>query len=362
MLPTHAPNSPQRRRARRGDVFPIAPGVPVASRDVLRAVMRPLRAVERRNVVVLGRDGTLHANRAALLSAFEAVTVPDGARLGDGGFDLTGLLRALVPDALGRGVTPSCHSEKSGPYRRVYSKPGYAYVAARVYLPSDMTGEMHENKDAGHGDTAFIYLGGWGSRGGAVDAGFQHGHYAKKPQDDWAPFFLVQQVGARSAITVSKEKQASGAPWRLRGGQEVSVKFWVTRVQDGTHLNLFMQGVLSEDGTEACLTLSAPVDERFGWDATGGRNVMKRMTTIGQTYEQENLTSGSFMHGVRWSDAVIGATEADAHPWTANDTGGYCSFPDPKTPEGKRADDPSRGKWEVKFVSAAEETDSITLS
>lgn len=323
--------------------------------------MRTLSGPERRNVVVLGRDGQVYANRPELRRQFSARFVPDGVEAATGGgFDLTTLLRHLVPDAFNGGAE-RCHSEKSGPYRRVYSKPGYAFMSARIYLPSADQGEMLEVKEAGHGDTAFIYVGGWGGRGGAVDAGFQHGRHGGKGPDDWAPFFLVEQKAGRSVITVSSEKQDGGAPWRLAGGQEVLLKFWVTGSGNDTRLQLYVEGTTSRSGQHDSLTLSAPVDAAFGWDATGGRNVLKRMTTIGQTFGNENLATGSFMTGVRWSEATIGRTEADAHPWKADDTGGYCSFPDPKSPEGKRSDDPARSKWEVRWVSAAEETDGVTL-
>lgn len=330
---------------------------------MLTRVMAGLGPRERRNVVALGEDGRLYSNRAELASAFEVTFVPAGRHLAaSGGFDLTTLARHLVPDAFGKIPAQRCESEKSGPYRRVFSKQGYAFMSARVYLPSEDAGEMKENKDAGHGDTAFVYVGGWGGRGGGVDAGFQHGRASKDRVDDWAPFFLVQQAAGRSVITVSSERQAGGAAWRLAAGQEAFLKFWVTRDEHGTRLQLYVEGVTSQDGTPGSLTLSAPIEDTFGWDPAGGRNIIKRMTTIGQKYGEENLSSGSFLTGVRWSDARIGRTEAEAKPWAAADTGGYCSFPDPKSPEGQRSDGSGKPKWSVAFVSAAEETDSVSLT
>ncbi|WP_027481110.1 hypothetical protein [Deinococcus pimensis] len=330
--------------------------------DPLEAVLRTLGPRERRHVVALDEAGRLHATSPELARAFTATFVPDGARLAGGGFDLTTLARYLVPDAFGKLPAGRCESEKSGPYRRVYSNPGFAFMSARVYLPGEDAGELRENKAAGHGDTAFVYVGGWGGRGGAVDAGFQHGRASKDRVDDWAPFFLVQQAGGKSVITVSSEKQAGGAAWRLAAGTEAFLKFWVTREDGVTRLNLYVEGTTSQDGVPGSLTLSAPVDDTFGWDPSGGRNILKRMTTIGQTFGKENLTSGSFLTGVRWSEGRIGRTEADAHPWAAADTGGYCSFPDPKSPEGQRADGSGKPKWTVSFVSAAEETDGVTLT
>lgn len=308
---------------------------------MLTRVVAGLGPRERRNVVALGEDGRLYSNRAELASAFEVTFVPAGRHLAaSGGFDLTTLARHLVPDAFGKIPAQRCESEKSGPYRRVFSKQGYAFMSARVYLPSEDAGEMKENKDAG----------------------FQHGRASKDRVDDWAPFFLVQQAAGRSVITVSSERQAGGAAWRLAAGQEAFLKFWVTRDEHGTRLQLYVEGVTSQDGTPGSLTLSAPIEDTFGWDPSGGRNIIKRMTTIGQTFGNENLSSGSFLTKVRWSDARIGRTEAEAKPWAAADTGGYCSFPDPKSPEGQRSDESGKPKWSVAFVSAAEETDSVSLT
>lgn len=284
---------------------------------------------------------------------------------------LSGLLGGLLglfggggeePHKGGRGIKVECRPEKSGPYRRVYSKPGYSAQGARVYLPTDQRGEMQEEKAAGHGDTAFIYMGGWGGRGGAVDAGFQHGRYGGGQQDDWAPFFLVQQKGAASAVTVATDKQAGGQPWRLLAGQQAELSFWVSAGEESdlTYLNMEAAGTLSIDGVPSRLTLRAPVDASFGWDPAGGDNILKRMTTIGQNYNQENLASGSFMRGVVWQDSTIGTSPAGLRPWTADDTGGYCSYPDPKQPEGQRADGQG-SKWSVQYVDPANETDSVML-
>ncbi|ADV66320.1 hypothetical protein [Deinococcus maricopensis] len=340
---------------------PRTPARRAARRDPLGPLLRTLPDAHREHVLLLRPDGTLTGTSRALQDAFTVVHVPALRAAADGPAGVfAGLLSIFTPRAGGRGVHVECQDEKSGPYRRVYSKPGYAYQASRVYLPTDTTGEMKEEKNAGHGDTAFVYMGGWGGRGGAVDAGFQHGRYGGGAQDDWAPFFLVQQVGAASAVTVARDKQASGAPWRLLAGQSASLKFWVSRVDGQPHVNMTAMGTTSVDHTQSTLTLSAPVDASFDWNPEGGANILKRMTTIGQTYGQQNLQSGSFMRGVRWSDSLIGQTEAAAHLWGADDTGGYCSFPDPKAPEGQRADG-SGPKWTVQFVSAAEETDSVVL-
>lgn len=255
-------------------------------------------------------------------------------------------------------VQVQCCDEQSGPYRRVYSKPGYSYQRSRVYLPSDQKGELHEDKAAG--DTAFIYLGGWGAAGGAVDAGLQHGHYLGGTNDDWAPFFLVQQAGGPSAVTVSTERQSSGAPWRLAAGQVAQLEFWVAQEDDLTVLSLCIAGRTNQDGTQTTLTLRAPVDPMYAWGAAGGGNILKRMTTIGQKTGQQNLSSGSYLRGVDWQESWIGQDAASAEVWRAEQTGGYCTFPAPDSPEGQRADGQG-SKWQIDFVNAGQEKDTVEL-
>lgn len=337
--------------------------------DLLLRLTRDLTPVQARHVAVLTEQGVT-ANSAALAGAleFHHFHPLTGKVMAGTGGGLEGLISGLwhgpsgaAPSSTGEhGVQVQCRDEKSGPYRRVYSKPGYAYQTAQVYLPSDNQGDLHEAKDAGCGDTCFVYAGGWGARGGAVDAGFQHGRYMNRPQDDWAPFFLVQQPGGPSAVTISDQRQRGGDPWRLRAGQNAILTFWVTQEADLTVLSLFIQGETNLDRQHSTLTLRAPVDARFGWDARGGANILKRMTTIGQTYGKQNLSTGSFIQGANWQGSRLGLTEQDAQDWRAEHTGGYCTFPDPKTPEGQRSDGQGP-KWRVDFRDAGNETDSVRL-
>ncbi|MFC3862636.1 hypothetical protein ACFOPQ_17870 [Deinococcus antarcticus] len=347
--------------------FQSCPTIPQAfgpDPDLLLRLTRDLTPEQARHVAILTGNG-ITANSARLAGALEVHRfhpITGRVLMGTGG-GLDGLVSGVisaVSQATGQGVQVTCKDERSGPYRRVYSKPGYAYQHSRIYLPSDNHGDLHEEKSAGCGDTCFIYTGGWGAKGGAVDAGFQHGRYMNQGQDDWAPFFLVQQPGGPSAITVSDQRQAGGDPWRLAAGQDAELAFWVTQDADLTVLSLFIRGVTNLDRTESTLTLRAPIDARFGWDAGGGLNILKRMTTIGQTYGKQNLSTGSFMQGVNWQQSRIGTSEADAQDWRAEHTGGYCTFPDPNTPEGQRQDGQGP-KWRVDFRDAGNEVDSVRL-
>lgn len=345
-------------------LLPLPPQAFGPEPELLLRLIRDLTPEQARHVAILTASG-ITANSAALAGAlcFHRFHPLTGQVIAGEGGGLEGLVESMFHhDApTGQGVQVSCKDERSGPYRRVYSKPGYAYQSSTVYLPSDNQGDLHEEKQAGHGDTCFVYAGGWGGKGGAVDAGFQHGHYMNRDSDDWAPFFLVQQAGGPSAVTVSDQRQAGGDPWRLRAGQNAQLTFWVTQDADLTVLSMTISGESNIDHVQGSLTLRAPIDSSFGWDAGGGANILKRMTTIGQTTGQQNLQTGSFLHGVNWQGSKIGTSEQDAQDWRAEQTGGYCSFPDPNTPEGQRADGQGP-KWKVEFRDAGNETDSVDLS
>ena len=354
--------------------------------ELLRALLADLSPEQARHVAVLTGRGVT-ANSAALAGALDITHFVAHPVTGEwrprpsGGVQATGgrsgglgeLLSRLFgarPQPSGRdpvgdkapppGVKVECRDELTGPYRRVWSKPGYAYQRSGVYLPSDQLGELFENKQGPAGDTCFVYVGGWGARGGAVDAGFQHGRYLKREQDDWAPFFLIEQPGGASAVTVSDDRQRSGDPWRLLAGQTADLTFWVSQLGDQTILSMTMSGVTNIDREASTLTLRAPVDARYGWSPLGGGNVLKRMTTIGQRRGQQDLQTGSYLRGVRWQGSVIGRSAADAQNWLGAHTGGYCTFPDPKTPAGLRGDG-AGAKWQIGYLNPGEETDSITL-
>ncbi len=346
------------------------PEVPAAfgpNPELLFRLTHDLTPEQAQHVAILTPEG-ITANSAQLHGAlrFHRFDPSTGeALLATGSGGLISLVKNIVQSLQAKnkaqqGITVICKDENSGPYRRVYSKAGFAYQYSKIFLPSDVSGTMKILNDSGHGDTAFVYMGGWGGKGGAVDAGFQHGRYMNGVQDDWSPFFLVQQMGGPSAITLTDQKQADGAPWRLLAGQEVELSFWVTKEADLTILSMTMKGITNLDRQPATLTLRAPIDYRFGWDALGGANILKRMTTIGQTRGNQNLATGSYMAGVNWNSSTIGLTATNAQPWQSKHTGGYCTFPDPKTLQGQQTGN-TASKWQIVYKDAASETANIYL-
>lgn len=215
----------------------------------------------------------------------------------------------------------------SGAYRRVYSLPKFSYMSAEVYLPSSKAA------DVGYGDkdneTAFIYAGGWGSSGQAVDAGFQH----SPTFDNWSLFMKLPGKG---------EVEYQGP--RMKSDQMVKLTF---RVSAPNVLEVTARGVTMNNREETLKMQIGPADGVDGWNPDGVDQVLKRMTSIAQNHE--NFKTGSFIKRVEWKNAVIGTSAQDAHPWLSAGTGGFMSYPED-------------ARVSVVFVDQANETDSINLS
>jgi hypothetical protein len=221
----------------------------------------------------------------------------------------------------------------TGPYHRVYSDSAYSYMSANVYLPG--SSQIHLVGS----DTPYVYTGGWGLNGaGAVDAGFQY----SPTYNNWALF----------AGGAGYSQQGAG-PDRFSASQTVSLSFAVvaaganitdlivtaTGLDGGNFSNGYVGNgqIIMESVTLAVNTANT------GWVA-GGSNTLKRMTSIAQS--PQNLTDGSYINGVVWSNVMLGQTSANAVAWSG---GGSQSYP--STP----------GVVSVNYIDAANETDSINL-
>jgi hypothetical protein len=217
--------------------------------------------------------------------------------------------------------TPSTYAG-TGPYRRVYGKTEYSFMSANVYLPSksgiSLTGS----------DTPYIYTGGWGTGGAAaVDAGFQY----SPTYNDWSLF-----------LNVSGGQSLSSDPLpRFKAGQTVLLQFGATPTTgNSATLQINATGInIDNTSVEQTLTSTGVAD----WGA--GSDTLKRMTSIAQNVQ--NLTDGSFIDGVDWSDSTIGLSASTEVPWLAAETGGYQSY--------------TTSVVSVNYVDAGNETDSISL-
>ncbi len=226
----------------------------------------------------------------------------------------------------------------TGPYQRVYSSTGYSYMAANVYLPGSSQIRMVGN------DTAFVYAGGWGNSNGAgaVDAGFQY----SKTFNNWALFASGagnSQTGPTNGDRFSASETVSLSFAVVASGTLGFVNLVVTATGlDGGNFSNGYTGngqIINESVTLLVNTANQ------GWSVGSlNQNTLKRMTSIGQS--PQNLTDGSYINGVVWSNVILGQTTHDAVAWTG---GGSQSYPG--TP----------GVVTVNYVDAANETDSISL-
>lgn len=304
-------------------------------RIIMQGIIQNLTEDEQENVIYINEIGDVYANKPELKE--EVIEVE---KLHDNVFqDKNGEIYVVPKQDPRPTVTsttydntelsimasyPSC-TGGSGPYRRVYSNPSYSWATAYVHLPGGS--EINDNNKNASGDTGFVYMGGWGNLGGGVDAGLQH----SSTFDNWAPIF---QVDGRPLPQTP----------RFKSNQDIFIKFWVS---NDNQVSMYISG---NDTNNQKITRTYIIDVR-GFSKAGG-NILKRMSTIGQKENNENLSSGSYIHNVHWYNSYIGTSSISNHAWTAADQAsdsqnGYCSY----TPS----------KVSVQYVNAGEETVNIDL-
>lgn len=328
----------------------IDPSITGKEKSIVQNVMAQLDPSDRENVTIIDGDGNIYANKPSLKNQVHKLIKVSGNEYTD---DLGEKFTLPTPEPKPQGcpantdVTsvsnntlntdssdstmqispltasqPSCTDYNNGPYRRVYSYTGYSWMNAYVHLPGGS--DIYENNSA-HGDTGFVYTGGWGNTNLAVDAGFQH----SPTYDNWAPVFTIN--GGSYGFTP-----------RLAANQDVFVKFYVPA--DG-EVALYVAGN-DTNGNKVANTYVRT--DATGWTKSGLGNLIKRMTSIGQTQGSESFTDGSYIKNVHWYSSNIGTSSTNYHSWSASDTWGYCSMPS--------------SKISVNYVNAGEETDNIVLN
>lgn len=324
----------------------ISKNIQGVERQVIAQAMEGLEIEDQENVIYVAGDGTVYANKPELKNEVEKFK-----KISENVFEDSQGNRYALPAQTERPTTSpftvatSTYTQEdetdigvklaapyptlsggTGPYRRVFSKPSYSWSSAYVYLPGG-TNIKDSNGPGQNGDAGFVYLGGWGRSGSAVDAGFIHG----STYSDWAP--MIQING-----------NALGQTVRLAEAQNVYLKFLVPA---NDKIAMAFSGIQKSTGTQISRTYIYDVS---GFSVSGG-NIMKRMTTIGQSVE--NFKTGSYIKNVHWYNTNIGLSDSSYHPWTSVDQAtdsysGYHSYPDST-------------KVTVNFVNAGEETDSIVL-
>jgi len=250
---------------------------------------------------------------------------------------------------------PKFSENNTGPFRRALSKTGFAYEAADILLPGrnnittlDPSGQLKSS-----GDTVYVYMGGRGSNGGEVDAGFQY----SAAKDNWSLFLAVGGFG----FTYGPAPGADPHP-RFASGKTVLLEFEVVATNvlevrakgtDDASKQPVLRAIRVDASVFPVSNTNVEADRageptNFDWNPSGGGNRLKRVTSIGQNEGREDFNSGSFLHEVIWKNCVIGTSPGKAVPWSGANTSAFVMHP-------------NDGTVSAGFESQATETVSIDL-
>jgi hypothetical protein len=235
---------------------------------------------------------------------------------------LTLLIGCFTARDAAAGYMPAIN-DGTGAYNRVVSNSdlGFQYMSASLYLPGNTGGTNILTNSAF--ETAYIYIGGSGNAlnvgQGAVDAGFQ---YSQK-FDNYTLFMTAEGVAGG-------QHNSPGA--RFDASQTIQVQFSVsppTTSGGGANLTIAAQGLVNGVLTQESVT----VQNDPNW-VVGGLSTLERVTALAQTQGTETFTDGSYIHGVQWSNVMIGKSSTNASLWTSNDTIADQSNPSPLVKPG----------------------------
>jgi len=185
---------------------------------------------------------------------------------------------ALVSPA---AINPPCPGSGSavGFYRR-HSEPGYNAFQSEVYMPGA------PDVQAGSGGEPYLYSGGWGNRGGAVEAGVQY-----SPRYNWWTLVLFYEV-------------ARGRPRALVDRNfHFAARTWLNTLVFSATTDNFVQvsaaGIPAPgyEGRPNVRVLSAEMDPYFDWNGNGDGTILKMTTTL-------PASSGKIL-GARWRNPLL---------------------------------------------------------
>lgn len=164
-------------------------------------------------------------------------------------------------------------STTTGPYRRVYSFPGYNYLSAVVTLPCG-DARLIGDQDQFDVETGYIYTGGWGDEsngqsGAAIDAGFQFDSF----HTAYSLFIAYR----------GKLWYGSNLP-RIKCGQPAAFTF---SPESATSVGITATNIMDENGVHRTEHIAITQTNGEGWSTNGAGDyengaIVKRMTTIGQ--------------------------------------------------------------------------------
>lgn len=128
-------------------------------------------------------------------------------------------------------VEPRIKNAQSGPFRKVYTHHNYRGVKGRFRLPDSSVGirvtpYTYPSTGKSTKDVPYVYLGGLGNRGTAVDAGLYWGPTANNPQSRWRVF---------GKINNSKRDEWINTPANgiFEDNQDIRVEFVISSIVNG---------------------------------------------------------------------------------------------------------------------------------
>jgi hypothetical protein len=252
-------------------------------------------------------------------------------------------------------VPPPCTS--TGPFRRVYSAPGYSFTLANLTLPAEiktMPTAAPGAKNPINGDTGFIYFEGWvtsNPNGGNSEFGFQY-----SALHNWYSVYYK---------TYSPKYQVIYEHYHWVPGTVVTFAIAGYAVNGQNNLHVALIGTTQE--TCALTPLTTPTGHLClahghspdaGW-APSSCCIMARMTTIGQTAVNA-FYDGSAFGPIQWSGVELAPAAPTPAPGT---TTLPLTGKEPPWSGGSAQNwPPQLNKIVVSGQSATGETDTISLS
>lgn len=198
-------------------------------------------------------------------------------------------------------------SPNTGPYRRILTPPGYAYIQGDVNMPC-------RQSNYAPGDGGYAMFGGFGANGAAADAGLED--YAGSPGNE--AIFIKESSSnqyANGYYTVTdpfgNDKNHTGISAHLQCGQSIALFFYAN--PDG-YLNVEGDGAVTDGSSESVIATLGPISSSQWPESGGGSNgiILKRFVGIAQPLG-DDFNDGSYLGvdgsgnpTVHWQDTLIG--------------------------------------------------------
>lgn len=321
----------------------------------IKQVMLTLDKEDRENVLYIKEDGTIIANKKTLKDEF---VEQNKDKIENGK-----LRKATAEELRSRTVEPQTSTyestnfdfstaaystptlnctntvqgaRKTGPFRRVESTKGYTRLEASIYLPSKVSNEAYINPTSvgSSNDKGYIYT----------------GSYIYASSTSTSIYYTVDlglalnyDAGATSSMEtwgmyINGGTLASGTFGNFKLGSTVAMKYYIS--SDNNH-TLTVAGYDKNSVYQSkTVVMSTPSSQGFTV-ANANKISVRRVTSIAQTENSENFTTGSYIKNVGWSDVKVGTSSTNVTLMNSTNTSYFCAY--------------NPGNVQVDYVSQAQE-------